>query len=979
MTVDGTLIGTLIGTPQPQDMTYDQLGTGFTNGWPDAAPDFDPFVGTINSVQISTSSVLNGAFTFPGTSGAQAVFAPPGAGSETIDVLATNPDGSTGVTNATLNVTAVPPIPVINGLPDRVVNPGTPVTLTATATDASPVDTAAGFSYLWQATDSNGNSITGSGALSFNGTSQFVDLGNPMDLNISGQITLDAWILPESTSGLQDIMAHGYQTYPNDAEDFLRIDNGYYQVGSWNGNNAFAQVAIPAGDIGQWVNLAGVYNGSEWILYRDGVQVATSGSTSQGALPVSNTDWAIGAAGTGNQRFFDGEIDDVSIWNVGLSAATVRSAMVAAPTAIDSGLVAYYPFDETSGNLAIDATGNNNGTLGGISPNNPAAEPSRVAGIVLSAGPSSGGGLSFNGTSQYVDLGDPMDLNISGQITLDAWILPESTSGLQDIIAHGYETSPSDAEDFLRINNGYYQVGSWNGNTAMAQVAIPAGDIGQWVNLAGVYDGTQWLLYRDGVQVATSGPTTQGAVQVNPSPGFGNGGFGGSGGTTHPGSSDWAIGARGTGTERFFQGDITEVSIWDVGLSATGVEAALVAAPTVPQSGLVAYYPLNATSGNTAIDDSGDGNNGTLGGINPNNPAADPSWVGGSVTSPSVTLTPDDSQSDTVTLEAFDAAGESGVVTGTFPSSPVRITVNASGNLVVQQGTPFTGSGSFTDLPGDGPWTAWVNYGDGTGNEALTLTGTSFMLMHIYENAGTFATTVTVTNSIGVSGSYSFNVTVSGFTVNDGNPQQSMVTSLTYTFNNPTQVEPGAFELLRNGKPSKINLKVTPQPDGQTYLITFSGPGVVGGSVPDGHYTLITLADKVNVLSGPPMTANDVNTFVRLFGDVEGDGKLNAFDLALLKQAEDNPNSPETAYFEYDGKPGIDKTDIAQFDKRYKGKVDPPRRAPAKFAGRTVHHHGTVRPASSRQHPGIRVAIQSPDTAEPVAIVPAAPGRSHRR
>lgn len=73
--------------------------------------------------------------------------------------------------------------------------------------------------------------------------------------------------------------------------------------------------------------------------------------------------------------------------------------------------------------------------------------------------------------------------------------------------------------------------------------------------------------------------------------------------------------------------------------------------------------------------------------------------------------------------------------------------------------------------------------------------------------------------------------------------------------------------LLRNGKPSDINLVVTPLADGMTYIITFSGPGVIGGSVPDGSYTLITLHDKVHVLSGPPLTQNDVNTFVRLFGD----------------------------------------------------------------------------------------------------------------
>ena len=57
----------------------------------------------------------------------------------------------------------------------------------------------------------------------------------------------------------------------------------------------------------------------------------------------------------------------------------------------------------------------------------------------------------------------------------------------------------------------------------------------------------------------------------------------------------------------------------------------------------------------------------------------------------------------------------------------------------------------------------------------------------------------------------------------------------------------GRFELLRNGKPSHVKLNITPQPDGQTYMITFGGPGVIGGSLPDGNYTLITLANKVHV------------------------------------------------------------------------------------------------------------------------------------
>ena len=97
---------------------------------------------------------------------------------------------------------------------------------------------------------------------------------------------------------------------------------------------------------------------------------------------------------------------------------------------------------------------------------------------------------------------------------------------------------------------------------------------------------------------------------------------------------------------------------------------------------------------------------------------------------------------------------------------------------MVQQAVAFTRAGSFTDVPGDGPWTATVKYGDGTGLHTLALNpNMTFTLSHTYANAGTFLTTVTVTNAAGRHRLATFGVAVSGFTVNDGSPQDSMVRS----------------------------------------------------------------------------------------------------------------------------------------------------------------------------------------------------------
>src|SRR5690242_8651928 len=74
-----------------------------------------------------------------------------------------------------------------------------------------------------------------------------------------------------------------------------------------------------------------------------------------------------------------------------LQAVMGAGLMMSAGTALAAqGLVGYYRFDEASGSVAQDSSGNNNnGAL--------VNAPGRVAGMV-------NGCLSFNGTTQYVEV-----------------------------------------------------------------------------------------------------------------------------------------------------------------------------------------------------------------------------------------------------------------------------------------------------------------------------------------------------------------------------------------------------------------------------------------------------------------------------------------------------------------------------------------------------------------------------------------------
>jgi hypothetical protein len=259
------------------------------------------------------------------------------------------------------------------------------------------------------------------------------------------------------------------------------------------------------------------------------------------------------------------------------------------------------------------------------------------------------------------------------------------------------------------------------------------------------------------------------------------------------------------------------------------------------------------------------------------------------------------------------------------------------------QGHAFSLAGTVTDNSGTFPYHLGANYGDGSSGRVGGTQVSSFVVSHAYANAGTYTVVLTFNDDAGNEAQATFQVIVSGFTVNNGGPQPSPVTSLTYTFANPVLAKPGAFELLRNGHPSHIHLVLDEQPDQQNFLITFRGPGVIDGALPDGSYTLITLHKKVTVLSGPPMTQNDVNKFVSRSGDVRRGGK-----------------------------------DIGSSKNRPTGRMEPPKKGPAKLPGRTVHHHGSGRPAWSPQHPARTRAVRTVDHLEGVAIAAPAPGKLHQ-
>lgn len=215
---------------------------------------------------------------------------------------------------------------------------------------------------------------TGNYALLFDGNDDFVNCGNDSSLQIAGnQITLEAWIYANQWASevWQGCVLNKEQNGSgNDNGYMLRTGkNGTLNFnlgsGSWNEINS----AAGAMKTNTWYHIAGTYDGGIMRSYINGIEVASTPKlfTIKNAL---NIDLLIGESQKNNGRVFDGMIDEVRIWNVARSQAQLKRTMndtldqrfYSSP---DSGLAAYWRFNENEGQYTTDMSINlNNARLG---------------------------------------------------------------------------------------------------------------------------------------------------------------------------------------------------------------------------------------------------------------------------------------------------------------------------------------------------------------------------------------------------------------------------------------------------------------------------------------------------------------------------------------------------------------------------------------------------------------------------------------
>lgn len=373
------------------------------------------------------------------------------------------------------------------------------------------------------------------------------------------------------------------------------------------GNTGLAQAGV-------WQHIAFTYDGLNVVLYANGAVIGTGTASGWSPNPNhylriggtalngdqasnSNVPFNVAASQEGN-RGFDGYVDEVAIYGKVLSAATINAHFAAATTnnagyhdqVLADAPLGYWEFEESASTVPDPSTLPlvvNSGSLGAD------ANGTNMWGVVdAQPGPGYagfGGGNSavvMNGRTGNIAINDAAGLHGLLNITLMAWVKPAHRDYVRDILAQGLDSS--EAETFLRIDRDanqdptgygdggyYYEVGTTDGANyyASAFAPVPAGDIGNWVFLAGTYDGTAWTLYRNGLPVGTY-PSETGIATVN---------------------APWSIGSTSSGDTANglrWSGAIDEPAIIGTALTATDILALYNAALVPP---VITVAPVQPT------------------------------------------------------------------------------------------------------------------------------------------------------------------------------------------------------------------------------------------------------------------------------------------------------------------------------------------------------------------------------------------------
>ena len=218
------------------------------------------------------------------------------------------------------------------------------------------------------------------GALSFNGIDQYATIASTPTVDSYQNVTVEAWIrtaqvVVSSGTPDADIIEKWDNLFGYPFALRLTVATGQIWFGSFDGVNNPRITSITSVNDGQWHHIAAVRSGNaSMALYIDGVAEDLYAGAYLGGLltafnPAASGNAAplyLGRRGNVTQtNFYQGDLDEVRLWNVARTQAQVQADMYTTLTGAETGLGGYWNFDGIVDVYANDLTANaNHGWMG---------------------------------------------------------------------------------------------------------------------------------------------------------------------------------------------------------------------------------------------------------------------------------------------------------------------------------------------------------------------------------------------------------------------------------------------------------------------------------------------------------------------------------------------------------------------------------------------------------------------------------------
>ncbi|MAQ31851.1 MAG: hypothetical protein CMD26_03855, partial [Flavobacteriales bacterium] len=194
-------------------------------------------------------------------------------------------------------------------------------------------------------------------SLSFNGVDNYIDAGN-LNFLESDYVSYGVWIKSTGDTGSTQYIVGKSATNPGTTLGIQPDGNIYFAIGT-NGTSTQGYATAINTNCNQtyfdnkWHFVVGTYDGVDIKIYVDG-QLKGETELNGGPVYYGNLPFYIGYR-PDNTSYFNGLISDIFIFDYALSQNEIENYFCSGVIGTESGLKAYWPMNEASGNTIYDA------------------------------------------------------------------------------------------------------------------------------------------------------------------------------------------------------------------------------------------------------------------------------------------------------------------------------------------------------------------------------------------------------------------------------------------------------------------------------------------------------------------------------------------------------------------------------------------------------------------------------------------------